>query len=229
MGISSNAQAIVELAKKNFGNEVYPIARGLIERIITFFYIQFCDENELANYIDYSKQKSFRKLDRNIRINDKTFTIKSSVSIDLSVHPNLRKAVEKFTSKNKKPITRWSRASLDKKLSIIDDAGIIDIALLMIALETIFDDGSEALHGTLYGCTFHLGTYDISSNTDDQEEKSVYHRGNLTAIFFLFACLLAEINLHVANNCGLTDIAELTTDTYEQIKDLITKSIGNKE
>jgi hypothetical protein len=50
LGISSNAIAIVKLAKDNFGNEIYLIARSLIERLITLYYLQSCDDHELDNY-----------------------------------------------------------------------------------------------------------------------------------------------------------------------------------
>ena len=58
MGISGNAQAAVRLAKESFANEVYPILRSLVERIVTFYYLQSCDESELQDYVDYSNQKA---------------------------------------------------------------------------------------------------------------------------------------------------------------------------
>ena len=117
MGISSNALAIVNLARNNFGNEVYPITRCLIERLITFYYLQFCDKSEISDYIDYSKQKTYRKLDSSIAVNDKIFQIKCTAEVDLDDHPELRSAVAKFTSrKSKRPITRWSGTSLEQRL-----------------------------------------------------------------------------------------------------------------
>lgn len=98
MGIASNTMAIIELAQQNFGNEIYPILRSLIERIITFYYLQSCDVSEFENYIDYSKQKTYRLLSRSITVNEKTFSIGVKESFDIGKFPELKKAVDKYTS-----------------------------------------------------------------------------------------------------------------------------------
>jgi hypothetical protein len=222
LGISSNAQAIIKLAKDNFGNEVYPIARSLIERIITFYYLQSCDQSELDNYIDYSKQKTYRQFIKTITINDKTFKIALAKDIDLYKFPELKNAVDKFTSvKKKKPITRWSNISLEDKLAAIDSVGEANIKLLMITLLSIYDDGSEALHGTLYGCTFHLGAFKPGKLIKHPDDMSKKHRDNLTMIFFLFGHLLGDLNYYVAEKSGLKDLLELSKDINTQIKDTI--------
>jgi len=227
MGISSNALAIVNLARNNFGNEIYPISRCLIERIITFYYLQYCDDEERINYIDYSNQKAYRKLNRAIKVNDDEFSIKYMGNIDLSEFTEMQKAVDKYTSKKqKKPITRWSVTPLKKMLSIIDNANEVKHAfrLMLISLETIYDDGSEALHGTLYGCTFHLGAFRPGKPIGSPEEMCDNHRNNLNMIMFLFGCLLSEINLYVANKCNFPEILDLAGSTYKQIKQTMESS-----
>lgn len=194
MGISSNALAIIQLAKHNFGNEVYPIARSLLERVITFYYLQFCDEQEIQNYIDYSRQKTFRNLSGHISVNDKQFQIKYSGTVDLNDYPDIKAAVEKYTSKNsRKALTRWSSTSIEDKLSVIDKAKDINIEVLMIAVQAIYDDASEALHGTLYGCTFHLGAFKPGLRPKSQEAIADQHKQNLAMIFFTCACLLGKV------------------------------------
>lgn len=226
LGISSNAIAIVKLAKENYGNEIYPIARSLIERLITLYYLQSCDEPELDNYIDYSKQKTFRKFSRSITINDKRFSIKRIPDINLPEFPELKAAIDKFTSlKKKKQITRWSKLSLEKKLSVIDYSGETNIALIMIALEVIYDDASEALHGTLYGCTFHLGAYDADQGNKGAEEKIKRHRDNLTMIFYLLGALLGDLNQYIFRKCDLKDLLELSEDINSQIKDTLNRCL----
>jgi hypothetical protein len=225
LGISSNAIAIVKLAKESHGNEIYPIARSLIERLINLYYIQSCDEVELDNYIDYSKQKTFRKLNRSLTINDKRFSIKRIPDINLPEFPDLKAAVDKFTSlKKQKQITRWSKLSLEKKLSVIDHSGEINITLIMMALEVIYDDASEALHGTLYGCTFHLGAYDGEENKDAEEIIKKY-RKNLTMIFFFLGYLLGDLNQYIFRKCDMNDLVELSDDINSQIKDTLKKCL----
>lgn len=225
LGISSNAIAIVKLAKENYGNEIYPIARSLIERLITLYYIQSCDELELNNYIDYSKQKTFRKFNRSLTINDKRFSIKRIPEINLLEFPELKAAVDKFTSfKKQKQITRWSKLSLEKKLSVIDFSGEINITLIMMALAVIYDDASEAIHGTLYGCTFHLGAYDGEGNKD-AEEIIKKHIESLTMIFYFLGSLLADLNQYIFRKCNLKDLLELSEDINSQIKDTLNRCL----
>jgi hypothetical protein len=220
MGISSNANAVVKLAKENFGNEVYPIARCLIERIVTFYYLQYCNDADLKNYLEYSRQKAFRNTNRKMAVNDKIFSLKRSPEIDLSEFPELKSAVEKFTSKkSKKPITRWSGTSLEQKVAVIDAANEVNTTLLLIGFAAIYDDGSEALHGTLYGCTFHLGAYDPDRKIKSPQDMRERHKENLTMIFFLMGCLLSELNLYITKKSAVSDISKLSKATYAQIKD----------
>jgi hypothetical protein len=220
-GISSNALAIVNLAKNSFGNEIYPIARSLIERIITFYYLQSCSESELENYIDYSKQKTYRLFHREIIINNKKFSVSATKNINLSEFPDLKIAVDKYTSpKKKKPITRWSNLSLQQKLSIIDSAGEINIVLPMIALLVIYDDASEALHGTMYGCTFHAGAFKPHLSLESYQEVVTEHLHNLTTIYILFGTMMGDINRFVADKCALNELYELADAVNNQIKDI---------
>ena len=218
MGIASNAIAAIKLALQNFGNEVYPILRSLVERVITFYYLQACIESEFQNYIDYSAQKTYRLLSRGIKINEKAFSIGIPGGFDVDQFPELKKSVEKYTSpKSRKPITKWSNTSLEEKLAIIDKSGVVDISLLMIALVAVYDDGSEALHGTLYGCTFHLGSYKPGISIECPEDMSKHHRENLAMAFFLFGLLLGQMNSFVADKLGLEKLGSISKDTDEQI------------
>jgi hypothetical protein len=226
MGISSNAMAIVKLARENCGNEVYPIARSLLERIITFYYLQSCPEPELENYIDYSKQKTYLQFHKEIIINDKKFSVSSTKNIDLLEFPDLKIAVEKFTSsKKKKPITRWSKLSLEQKLSTIDSAGEINISLLMIALLAIYDDASEALHGTMYGCTFHVGAFKPYVSIKTYEDMLIEHIRNLTMLFFLFGYMVGDINRYVAKKCALDELHAYAEAVNNQIKDIVDRCL----
>jgi hypothetical protein len=225
VGIASNAIAILRLARQNFGNEVYPLLRTLIERTLTFYYLQCCDEVELENYVDYSKQKALRKLHREIRINEKVFRLKYSGSIDLTQYPDLEKALAKFTSqKSKREITRWSPKTLNEKLQIVDHAGIVDVTLLMILLETTYDDASEVLHGTLYGCLFFLGAFTPGPPPRDAEEIRKHYRSDLSAIFFLVHFLLIDLNEYLGNELKNDELMEQVKSGRSQCLDLYKRS-----
>lgn len=194
MGIASNTKAVIELAQLGFGNEVYPILRSLLERIVTFYYLHVCSEEELQNYVDYSVHKSYHNFNRSININDKQVIVETTPKIDLDKNQDIKKIVDKFTSKvKKKPLTRWSNTSIETKLKEIDKTGKIDLFLLLMALEGVYDNGSEALHGTLYGCMFHLGSFEPNIRKLKVKDRGSYFRGSYTTEFLLFALIISDL------------------------------------
>jgi len=224
VGISSNAKAVIKLARLGFWNELYPILRNLLERVITYYYLQFCSEEEFQNYIDYSVQKTYRKFDSEIKINNNTLSVKYSGDIDLEKNPDLRKVVEKFTSKvSKKPITRWSNTSIEKKLELIDEVGKIDLFLLLAGLESIYDDGSEALHGTLYGCMFHTGAFQPGRAAKKNNDSSVEFREQLTVNFALFSLLLAELGKYISSQNDQEELLNKFDEGWNLIKKTLLK------
>ena len=227
MGIRGNAHAAVKLAKENFGNEVYPLLRSLIERIVTFYYLQFCDESELNNYVDYANQKTYRRFAREISINGKNFSVQASSVPDLDQYPDLKRAVDKYTSKkSKRAITRWSGTSIEQKLGVIDAGGEVDIMLLMMALVAIYDDGSEALHGTLYGCILHLGMYQPGVDLKEASDVCKHHCGQMTMAFFLFTVLIGGVIEFLAKKIELGDLASHAKDITDQLRDILGKTQG---
>ena len=60
------------------------------------------------------------------------------------------------------PITRWTKLSIPDRLSVIEDNASefrIPILSLLGSLALVYDVGSEALHGTLYGAGISLGLF----------------------------------------------------------------------
>jgi len=228
-GIASNIHSIILLTAQNKSNDAYIIARALVERVITFLYLQCCDKDEFDNYIDYSTQKVVRKLDQSIQINDKSYTIKSGYQIDLDLSPKLKESVEKFTSKkSRREITRWSKSSLVTKLEIIDRNSIIrdkDFSILLIAFNSIYDDASEAMHATMYGCTFHYGGIlpGQHSATDDECENEALQ---IMRHLMVLSALLVNITIiYVGNNLGLKDITKNMDEFALKMIDVQTNAV----
>ena len=114
-------------------------------------------------------------------------------------------------------------------MSVIDYSGEIDITLIMMALEVIYDDASEALHGTLYGCTFHLGAYDADQGNKGVEDKIKRHRKNLTMIFYFLGRLLGDLNQYIFKKCDLKDLLEFSEDINSQIKDTLNRCLEKQK
>jgi len=120
--------------------------------------------------------------------------------INLDEYPELKKAVDLFTSKkSKKPLTRWSKTSIEERLSLIDSKKVTKIEPLMILYDYIYDDSSEAIHGTIYGCQFHYGFYspDLKSWENEKIKKQLTER--LSAIFFMTSVIVGDMVRFVAD------------------------------
>ncbi len=206
--IVESSKALHLLAKNNYGNEVYVLLRGLIEKIITFYYLQACSDQEFDNYIKYSRQKTIWKMNQSLSAGDKRFEIKYVGDFDLDEFSDLKEAKEQFTSKKGRPITRWSPTSIEKKLELIQKENVVDIDLLLLATVSFYDDGSEALHATMYGCLFHLGTFRLEAPAKSEAEFVSKHHANLSSIFFVTSNLLGQLTEYISNKRGFDEEKE---------------------
>lgn len=158
--IVENALAIDKLERYGLINECFIIARSILERTINFCYLLICEDEEFENYLKYSMQKEIRKLDRKIGAQDKFVSLKYEG--DIKIPKNYQEALEKFTSIRGKEITHWTKKNICER-SIYIEKQFKEKPFFLLAVLSIYEDASDALHGTLYGSLFHSGIYDIGS------------------------------------------------------------------
>lgn len=190
MSIYITGNAINLLAINNFLGESYMLARSLLEKLINYMYLLVCEEKEYKRYLAYTKQKSYRVLNRSFIVGDQKAELKWTGSINLDDYPELKEAVNEFTNSKGKAIKSkmWSSLSLADRLAIIRDQSKIKIEGIMLSTLGIYDDASEALHGSLYGVTFNYGFFEkIPSSA--QELAEVYRNKLLFLFFALGTCI----------------------------------------
>ncbi len=163
------------LATHQHINECYILARSFLERLISYIYLLFCDEEEYSRYLAYTKQKGYRVLDRSFSVGNFKVNLKRSGSIDMEKEPELKEAVDIFTSDRGKTKTRWTSKNISSMLESISNNGGLEIGYLMLAKLWIYDDASEALHGTLYGATFHMGIFNGELASSKDELKKIWN------------------------------------------------------
>ena len=225
MAICDSTKAAILLARNNYGNEIFPLLRSALERIITIYYLQCCHEEEFHDYIDYSKQKAYRSFSKEIEINGKSFFQSPSASTILESEPELKRLVSKFTSPNsKKPRTYWSPVSIKDKLALIDSSNTQDISAMMLCLLEIYDDASEVLHGTLYGCLFHVGEFQLGKPVRHVDEWTQYYLVRLCGAFYIFTVLLGELGQFFAIRTQRSDLINLASAARKQATELVSKS-----
>lgn len=180
--IIEDAISVRLLCESTRTNQAYIVSRALLERLTNFCFLQLCTDVEFSNYVDYSINKAGRSLDRSIETNGQVKARIALNSGDLELPPEVNAAVDKFTSERGREKTRWTTVSLPDRAAVIE-AKLGNTGLFM-SLLTIYGDASEALHGTLYGAAFHLGTYEISPPHDQASLEQHFHQ-TLSALYLM--------------------------------------------
>jgi len=201
-------------------NEGYMIGRALLEKIINYIYLLYCDEEYYKRYLAYTKQKGYRNLKKSIKAGDVVAELKWTGHPDLDDDKELKKAVELFTSKKGKTISRWRNKTIEEMLDLIVERSGVNVKYvkyLMIAMLAIYDDASEALHGTLYGTIFHIGIFSAGSSRTKSKIVSSVH-GQLSLLFFALGCCINSL-IEAVNQ--VFPIEEIRKKAIENDKELI--------
>lgn len=165
-------------------NQAYIVSRALLERATNYCFLQICSDEQYVDFLDYSLNKAGRRVDRAIEADGK---IQAQIHLKdglLILPAGIQAAIAKFTSQRGGEKTRWTAVPLQDRAATIETK--IGGTGLFMSLLTIYADASEALHGTLYGALFHLGTYDFGAVPHDQESLDRHRYSTISAL-----CLMA--------------------------------------
>ncbi len=209
--ITQTATALAILSKNNLSNEATMLARSVVEKVINYCFLLVCDKEDYQDYMKYSLQKIYRKLDRKLVIGDKKIWTKYGESVKLP--KDAVEAINKFTGTKGGEITRWTEISLDKRLELIANRTSLNIGLIMLFKLSVYEDASEALHGTFYGCAFHTGYHLPEFKPKDRKSAEIREQKNLSLL-----CV----------NCGavVTELLKILNE-YESVNEFYKKSKAN--
>ncbi len=153
-------QAISSLGEgRPFYNECVMLARAAIERLINFTYLCLSDKSETDLLYRYSQQRAIKQLDRKSSTQNYSVHLKSDSFEALSQINEIKAYLGEFTSEGGKDKPRWTKKNLDARLSVLDQDFPLAAQHFLLALSNVYVDASEALHGSLYGCTFEMSMW----------------------------------------------------------------------
>ena len=212
------------LARHLHLKECYILARSFLESLITYTYILSCDEEEYSRYLAYTKQKTYRVLDHSFTVGDSKVRLRWTGAIELEKDPELKEALELFTSEKGKAKTRWTSHSLSEMLESIASRGGLEIGYLMFAMLGIYDYASEALHGTLYGTIFHIDTFVGRTPASKDELKKTWNE-QFSALFLMLGSCIHTL-IHAFHKVAVVKVMiEESTENLKTIGSII-KEIG---
>lgn len=211
--IYSCSSAILTLLKNlAFLNDCYMLSRAFLERIINYLYLLSCGEEEFHKFVMYNKYRQVRSFDCELKAGQYTAKLKHTSSAEIASSSEFKKIVDMFTSRKGKPINRWTSRSIPKRLESITNLGKVDIRYLLISVLSIYEDASEALHGTIYGSAFQFGTLQEKHETRSDFIRSVH--GNASVL-----CVQLGTSLHTTFK-AFTEISDIHKFLQESDKNM---------
>lgn len=220
------ASAIAKLSEHPdmFLGECYILARAFLEKIINYCYLLVCEGDEYQRFFKYTIQKSFRKLDREITIDEHEIQLKYTGIHHFDSNPILKDAISAFTSKAGIEQKSWTTKILKKRISTILKNSKLEPAIFMTNVLSIYEDASEAVHGSLYGCTFQGGFYYPNFNHTNLAEGNKNLQKCTAFLLWGLVLLFHQTILLISENNQIDEyvnISNLNTDASYKIMKLV--------
>jgi hypothetical protein len=213
VGMSTQCVACMDFM---YLHEGFMLCRSVIERVITCLYLLFCDDKEFQRYLTYTKQKAYRVSERVLYAGDLVVSLKRTPPLSLEDDAELRRAVEEFTSKKGKTISRWRSVSLQDMLDYLGKNTSIKLGALCLAYMYVYDDASEALHGTLYGSLFHYDAFQGQVPETPEGMKESW----FTQWSTLYICMSACVSVLIEGIGEVAEVAELVSESKATLKSM---------
>lgn len=173
--------------------DCYILGRAMFETILNACYVCAKGESLAEQAIRHAQQKKYRSFDRKVSVNDTVLSLKRAPEVDLDKFPDLKAAVEEFTTRSGRERTEWTNDSLVKRIEAVDKKYDGKASkLLTIGMLQIYRDASEMVHGTLYSVLDYMGRLD--GRPSDEKGKRNLKQRDIPRINLLLIILSLCIN-----------------------------------
>ncbi len=200
-----------------FTSEAIMLARSFMETITNFCYASVCDEKEYRAFILHPIYKYYFKVGFHSieEINNYETYMEHAKAIKgkrekLKQVPIVQEALAMFSET--KPNLTWTKKSLNERIKVLEKWGkFLDVFFSLNKIQ-YYSDASEALHGSLYGCTYDLGAFDPDfDHTNKEEFSKKLHKDNACLILYLGTLIHESLTLIKYSN----DISEIWEYSYK--------------
>lgn len=211
MSCTQTGAALLQLANQtdSFTTESIMLSRAFMEKITNFCYVSICEEKEYRAFILHPIYKHYHYVGSIKREDSIDFAhledeakARKEKQEELKKNPVMHEALQIFSEKNAK--LNWSKKTLDQRIQVLEKWGKFFDVFFKLSKIQYYADASEALHGSLYGCSYGTGVFDpdFDSNIEDELDKKLYkdsacnllHLGVLIHQTFTLINYSADIN-----------------------------------
>ena len=173
--------AVLQLANQTdtFTSQAAMLARAFMETITNFCYVCICDETEYRRFILHPVYKHyhnivFPKIEDDTELMIEKYEERKEKQKELKKIAVVQEALAMFSeTKSYKP---WTNTKLHERIEAIEKWGKLMDFFFTINKIQYYSDASEALHGSLYGCTYNLGLFDhdFDRNKEGEFDKKMF-------------------------------------------------------
>ena len=181
----------------------------MFETILNACYVCAKGEDLAKQALRHAQQKKYRSFDRKVSVNDAVLSLKRVPEVDLDKFPDLKEAVEEFTTKSGRERTEWTNDSLVKRIEAVDNKyGGKASKLLTIGMLQIYRDASEMAHGTLYSVLEYFGRLD-GRPTDQKGKRNLKQRDTprINLLLIILSLCINQLIRILGQEFSLDDIA----------------------
>lgn len=200
MSCGLTGAAALHLANQTdtYTSQAAMLARSFMETIINFCYVGICDEKEYRAFILHPIYKHYHNVDFPKMEDDLDYSDINAITKKVEERkrkqdklreiPIVREALTIFS--DTKSNMNWTKKNLNQRIKAIEKWGKLLDVFFTISKIQYYSDASEALHGSLYGCTYGIGLFDPDFNHSKKEEldKKLYKES---------ACVLLHLGMLV--------------------------------
>lgn len=160
VGLSSSCESVLILARASQYGDAWVAARTAFLTIINICFIAAKGEAAADRAWRHAYQKGYRDLERSVSINDIRWLLRweGKGAVDLNQMPELKHAIEEFSTKSGKEKSAWTEETLDEQIAAIDKKFGSELTTrLAFGRLVIYRHASELAHGTLFSWLWQLG------------------------------------------------------------------------
>ena len=222
--------AIYELGEdyERYYAEMMMLARSFIEKIINFCYVMICDEREYKKFLLHPLYRAYHQMKKSKHAGDVKLEIKFSGRHLIKNNPKVAEALSLFSESD--PRKNWTDKNLDKKVAVLKTKTNLNIGIFLMNTLTIYSTASEALHGSLYGCSFHTGAYDPTIDISDGREIDINLIKNTALLYAQLGSMIHEVVKYVVmdimKDTKLLDLVKGSQENEKKAVDVMKKLFG---
>ena len=110
--------SICDLARKARLGDCLMLSRSVVEWAANYCFLLVSDEADAVAFEQHAKQRQFRNLDRSIKAGPMTAALTFAPLPDPDAVPDLKEALDAFTSERGREITRWTKLHLHDRIRV---------------------------------------------------------------------------------------------------------------